>query len=346
MNYRGRHIKEDEFGADRPSPIPVVEGVPEDVAAPIQPAGTSVVVLNTRDSVREVSAIINQREDEIKEPLLRLWQRQGAAITAGDIRQHGLSQDALMDISGGYEGVIASDINPAWFATAAIGAANVERGIVARFGSTPGTQMPVSLPGPFADEWIRTRTLNLVVDVTDGQRIAAQSVIQRGLKEGLNERVIARRVQSIIGLTNREAKAVENLRAKLIKDKVDPRFIDRIVNKKAKQLHLLRARRIARTEHTWAHGMGQLDAVKSYQQAGWIPRNMIVAKKWRKVLAVECPFCDALDGQIIAIDSTFPGATPQVQSTLTPPAHPNCACAIDIVIFEATVFNPFIGVAA
>jgi hypothetical protein len=325
--------KDDEFGADRPSPIPVIDGV----APPEQPQefeGTPVV-LNSRNSVRELQAELAKRTDRVAKPLEKVWDSQAEMIGTGSIIRGGLSGETMEEIEESYQDYVDNELSATWLTLAAIGGANIERGIMRKWPQAPGTIVEPSLPGPAADEWIRTRAFNLVVEITDSQRIAAQNIVQRGLAEGLNEREVARRLQEVVGLTNREAQAVENFRSKLIADGVNPRIVERRVATKARRLHRVRARRIARTEMTWAYNMGQLDAVKSYQASGWIPKNVVVAKKWRKVLPVQECFCESLDGKIVDIDSTFPGLTPEVPFTLTPPAHPNCACVIDVVVFEA-----------
>lgn len=340
-------LKVDEnFGENRPSPIPIIEnpdtGDTEPAAIP-QPFSGTAVALNSRDTVKELSAVINARTAATATGLRKVWDSQRANITGADIVKTGLSTDALKEIEGSYQVYADETLDPLWLGVGAIGAANIVEGIERKWPQAPGTIIPPTVPGIDARDWTSVRKFNFVVDITEAQRVAAQTIVQRGLNQGLNERVVAQHLRPTIGLTNREAKAVDNLRRALQVQKVHPRIIERRVGVKARRLHLVRSRRIARTEMTWAYNMGQLDAVKAYQKAGWIPGNQIIAKKWRKVLPVPECFCDALDGQIIGIDATFPGATRQVQSTLTPPAHPNCACAIDIVIFEASVFNPFIG---
>jgi hypothetical protein len=339
-----RLIKQGEFGENRPSPIPIIENpeTGETEPAPIseQFSGTPVAI-NSRDTVRELSATINARTKKESAKLVKVWDEQRDRISGGDITRGGLSTDALDQIEADYQSYADESLSPLWLSVGAIGAANIVTGITGRWPQTPGTVPVPDLPGPSAQDWIRVRKLNLVVDITEAQRIAANNIIQRGLNQGLNERVVARHLKPVIGLTNREAKAVDNFRRALEAQtpKINARIIERRVATKARRLHTVRARRIARTEMTWAYNMGQLDAVKSYQAAGWIPANQIVAKKWRKVLPVPECFCDALDGQIVGIESTFPGMTPQVPNTLTPPAHPNCACAIDIVIFEGSALN-------
>jgi hypothetical protein len=324
--------KQGNFGENRPSPIPVIDGDPQQDNP--EPFVGTPVVLNSRNTRRELSDEIIRREDAATKPLVHLWNKQADTITAGDITRNGLTMETTEEIQESYQGYVDNELSPLWTTLAAVGGANIERGIVRKWPQTPGTVINPTLPGTSAQQWIQARSLDLVVDITESQAIAARSIVQRGLAEGLNERTVAARLKSVIGLTNREAMAVENLRSKLIEEGVNERLIERIVKRKANQLHTLRARRIARTEMTWGYNMGQLDAVKAYQEVGWIPRNVVIAKVWRKVLPVPECFCDSLDGQIVGLDSTYPGMTDKTPFTLTPPAHPNCACTIDIVVFE------------
>jgi hypothetical protein len=228
------------------------------------------VVLNSRNSVRELQAELAKRTDRVAKPLEKVWDSQAEMIETDSIIRGGLSGETMGEIEESYQDYVDNELSATWLTLAAIGGANIERGIMRKWPQTPGTIVEPSLPGPAADEWIRTRAFNLVVEITDSQRIAAQNIVQRGLAEGLNEREVARRLQEVVGLTNREAQAVENFRSKLIADGVNPRIVERRVATKARRLHRVRARRIARTEMTWAYNMGQLDAVKSYQASGWI----------------------------------------------------------------------------
>jgi len=333
--------KQGEFGENRPSQIPIGVNPNTGETEPLPgrdlqvPPDVRPHTLNERDAVRDLRLAISRNAPAIAGALGVVWLAQAQEITAGDIATAGLSGPALNRIRESYETFGAEKLTEQWQRTAAAGASNVEPGIVSRFGMMEGILPDVALPGIDADQWIRARRLDLVQRLTDEQMRASRKVIQAGLDQGLNSNVIARRLRPSIGLTSREAASVEKLRAGLIRSGVSESNAATAAGKKARRLLKVRAKRIAVTESTWAYNMGQLDAVKAYRDAGWFPPNVTIAKVWRKVLPVQECFCEALDGQILQIDSTFPGATPQVRNILTPPAHPNCACVIDIVVLQA-----------
>ncbi len=337
-------IKQGEFGEDLPSGIPRNEdGDPVEDSAPIIIPDDDLLVLNSRDTVQDLSDTIRPRVSRVAAPIAALWKRQESMVSSSDIRNHGLSQDALNKIEASYRGYVTTTLGTTWLAVAAIGSDNVvgvpggARGIVNVFPATGGVFSVPNLPGEAADTFIRARELDLVDRLTAAQRRASQTIIQTGLDTGLNERVVARQIRTTIGLDAQQLKAVRNLRASLAADGVAEANIEAAVARMTRAKRIIRAKRIARTEMTWSYNMGQLDAVRAYRDAGWIPRNVVIAKKWRKVLPVPECFCDNLNGQIVGLESTFPGMTPTIPNTLTPPAHPNCACVIDIVVQRSAV---------
>jgi hypothetical protein len=330
------------FGENLPSPIGLdPDGDPVEIAELIPP--DQQVVINSRDTVEDVSRTINANLDAVAAPLAAVWNKQESFISEGDIRTFGLSQDALNDINQSYSDWVEDDLSDQWLLAGAVGASNVvgieggTGGIVNLFPHMEGTVPVPTLPGESAADFIRARELDLVTRMTEAQKIASQELIQEGLSAGLNERVVARQIRPMVGLDAQQAKAIRNLRATLIADEINPDRIEKIIAKRIKRMRLVRSQRIARTEMTWGWNQGQLDAVRAYKEAGWFPSGTLILKKWRKVLPVPECFCDALDGQTVGMETTFPGMTEKVPNVLTPPAHPNCACAIDIVVSRVSI---------
>jgi SPP1 gp7 family putative phage head morphogenesis protein len=76
-----------------------------------------------------------------------------------------------------------------------------------------------------------------------------------------------------------------------------------------------RAELIASTEVTRAFAQGNLSA--------WRESGFTEGKEWNTSQdELVCPICGPLDGEVVALDATFPGGFDG------PPAHPRCRCSI------------------
>jgi SPP1 gp7 family putative phage head morphogenesis protein len=91
-------------------------------------------------------------------------------------------------------------------------------------------------------------------------------------------------------------------------------------------LNRRRATRIARTELAGAYNQGTLALMREAQANGAFTT---VYKQWYTAQDERtCDFCGPLHEQVVGIEETYPGLTKRVPNTLTPPAHPNCRCAL------------------
>lgn len=133
----------------------------------------------------------------------------------------------------------------------------------------------------------------LIREVSDETRLAVRSIVTDGLTTGEAGDVIAERIREHIGLTNRQAQAVERLRQQLIADGVPERQVASRVRRYAEGLLDLRAEMIARTETITASNAGH--------QAAWdqaVREGKMDANQWRKVWIVTPD--DRLDQRVCA----------------------------------------------
>jgi hypothetical protein len=277
-----------------------------------------------------------------------------------------------------YTALIEDIFTPAWIAAASIGFDNVAGGIQREFNAPfPGAAEIVG-PSQRAVELVETRGLTYAQALTNEQIKASRSIIIDGLDKGKNPLRLKKDLSQVIGLTDRDAVAVGNFRDRLERQALRARKdkpltaamqarLDRRADVKARRLLRARTERIARSEMSWAHNRGQLDAIQAYRDAGWIPNSATVLKQW--ITAgdeLTCAICAPLNGQVISEEAGFgadqPNATqirawgerhgfsnPQAviaqgrsflpriienpsRTVLTPPAHPNCRCSEAVLV--------------
>lgn len=193
----------------------------------------------------------------------------------------------------------------------------------AAFARQPAFRAGLSfdLLNPRAVDWVRAHSGDLVREVTDEARAAVRAIMQRSFEEGIPAQGAARLIRDVVGLTEREARAVANLRGRLLRDGVQqPRALAQ-VERYAARLLQARAERIARTETIAASTQGQVELWRQARDAGLIPMEAV--QEW--VVTPDdrlCPECAPLDGATAPVGGTFRGGGSG------PPLHPNCRCAV------------------
>jgi len=313
------------------------------------PSNVQPINLNTRDVELELNRIIANETPAIQKFLFNTWNAQKGAIKFQEIVnaiQTGNISYALLDQwKQDYSRVIENVIKPAWDAASGNARDVMAPQLIEAFGLTDIPE-EAFLPGVNALDWLEKRGAGLTANLTEIQRKALRSIIQEyGIKLGLHPTEVGRYLRPTIGLTEIEANAVAKFRQRLIDaeieryGKISParrKVLDRKVEGYAAKLLKKRAERIAQTELTWARNMGQIDAALQWKQMGWIPPDARIVKEWvtsgnERV----CPWCNSLHEQSVGLRDTFPalvGKNDEPKFTLTPPAHPNCHCSINVLV--------------
>lgn len=143
-------------------------------------------------------------------------------------------------------------------------------------------------------------------------------------KEGLPPRESARLIRSLIGLTERDARAVAKLRATLLERGALPAAVEKQTARYAERLLNARAETIARTETMTAAAQGQAELWSQAEAAG-----LLTGEELREWIVTDddrtCEICLPMDGQQVAKGENFvDGDGNEVEA---PPAHPNCRCS-------------------
>lgn len=171
------------------------------------------------------------------------------------------------------------------------------------------------------------KSATLVTAVTSETRQAIRQVIVAGQRDGLSPQQMATQIRSLVGLTARQASAVDKLRRQLGAEGKSQDAINAAADRYAARLLRQRARTIARTETIKAANRGQEAIWQQMTHDGLIPRGAL--KRW--IVTPDdrlCPVCAAVGGQEVPLNDAFQTGYGPVQS---PPAHPNCRCAMGLV---------------
>lgn len=181
---------------------------------------------------------------------------------------------------------------------------------------------------PRVTEWIRLHSAELVTEISEASRQAIRDLVARSYTEGIPAQTLARMIRQSIGLTTRQARAVANMRARMIADGKKAEMIEKATERYAARLLRRRAEMIARTELIKAETQGQLLLWQQQIEAGMLPGD--VRKEW--IVTPDdrlCPLCQDMDGATVPVDSDFVGGDDG------PPLHPNCRCALRLVFAKA-----------
>jgi SPP1 gp7 family putative phage head morphogenesis protein len=160
------------------------------------------------------------------------------------------------------------------------------------------------------------------------------------MQDRVPSRVLARQIKETgIGLTPRLAQAVRNFEERLVEQGLSEETIFTRTKDYYGRLLNYRAKMIADTESIMAVNQGQFELWDQAADEGFFDRTqsgrMWVVTPDDKV----CSICRPMDGKIIpfndmyeVIHYTETGRVTAMTQVLTPPAHPNCRCAMAFVI--------------
>ncbi len=197
---KGRHLGDSGIAAERP------------LRPDYRPA-RGVVLKARRGGLADVEALAATLEESLASAILAALKAQrdrldvdliGDALAAGDIGR----VLALLDLPQAL----------AAFATVP----TVVQGGVYAAGATAvgglrlsGVKFVFNQLNPRLLTWLQTYNLGLIRQITDQTKEGVRQFLLTGMTEGKNPKDVARQVKGIVGLTERQAKAVQNYRTQL-----------------------------------------------------------------------------------------------------------------------------------
>lgn len=198
-----------------------------------------------------------------------------------------------------------------------------------RFSPPEFASITPDLVTEFAAEFIDSRVADLVVEITGNTRLGIQQSVQDVLLDQLSPTEAAEQIADQVGLTRRQAKAVDNFRVKQTRriiptpDADTPQAraaIEREVAAYRQRSLFRRGDLIARQEMQNAIQTGERQLWEVAIQNGEVKRGE-VTRTWF-TSGDPCPICSPLHGMIvIGMEESFPEDGP--------PAHIGCNCYLE-----------------
>lgn len=285
------------------------------------------------DVLDRLNAFIGGAGPDVALWLTRLWDDQQRAVTYKELREaieRGFMTQAELDVwQSDYVNFVNSRLRPAWEDAVRAGAAS----LAAKhpdFFFDPGSQG--------IRHWMEAHGAEWVTRCTTQQREAIAAMVGLSASGSWTVDELARAIRPAIGLNRPQAGAAlryyRNMKDSLLKD--NPGMRESTAEKRARHAaavyaqrqHRARAYTIARTELAFAFNKGQDEAVKQAIREGYMGRT---EKVWSTAGGSACPVCAALEGTVIEVggEFDFPGRNLYDGYRETPPAHPNCCCAVE-----------------
>lgn len=208
-----------------------------------------------------------------------------------------------------------------------------------RFVGVPGVEFSEARVQGLAERWVTRNAGKRIVGINAETRKGVRRVLQIALQDEISPEAAANKIGRMVGLTRREATALQNYEAARIRHYIkDPRddtqYIREVIAQELEQKRDLmlrdRGRRIAETEMQEAIIGAEEQLYQELQEDDpeRFPPGM-VAKRWMTVLDDRvCPWCEPLHGTVLLYDELF-SYTGQGGPLRRPPAHPKCRCYLE-----------------
>ena len=286
------------------------------------------------DALRRLRSFLDAKEPEIVRLLARLWGDQQQAITYQELRTAILNgyidEQTAQDWMNDYSHFVNEKLRPQWEDAMRAANARLE-------AEHPGLFFNAHDPG--VQEWLSTRGGELITVIGWEQRQAINAMVGRAYAGEWTVDELARAIRPTIGLNRPQAAAnlnyYERTKATLLQN--NPSMREATAEKRAREAavkyaekqHRYRAFMIARTEMAFAYNRGMDEGIKQAIAKGYMGacvRVWVTAADERM-----CPVCGELEGVEIGMEGQydFSRVNSRLPSGPTPPAHPNCRCAVD-----------------
>jgi SPP1 gp7 family putative phage head morphogenesis protein len=191
--------------------------------------------------------------------------------------------------------------------------------------TTAGMSIRFDIVNPQSVTWIRNHAAELITQWGQSSQQAIRDLILRAFEDGIPPTSLARLIRDTgVGLTSRQALAVENMRRRLTEaGQLTVEQIQARVERYGRKLLRYRTEMIARTEVIRASREGQQALWRQAVERGLLDPSKAL-QEW--VVAEDerlCPICAELDGTTAPLEMPFPEP-----GGMGPPQHPDCRCTL------------------
>lgn len=332
----------DRLGANQTSPLPRPPGggggepVPGPTTVrPLPPGVYKPIPFNTRNVQSVMLAQLNAREPRVVRWLVSTVNAEAKAIKFEELRNAVRDGDLPREWATRWRAAYSQFVNerlaPQWERVFEQSIAMQARRYAAVLGiEGPGLTDILRR----VDVWAKGHAADLVVNLTSSQESALRAIIRRfAASEMTGAAELGRVIRPVVGLTPKQANAVFSFREALLEQGVATATVDKRTRSYAGRLLRVRAERIARTELAFAWNQAALESIRSGVVAGDIVGGVAKVYMTAKDEKV-CEFCEALQGQSVGLEETFPGVTERLPNVTMPPVHPNCRCTVGFELLD------------
>lgn len=324
----------DPYGTGTPSriPRPGGGGGGEPIPAPGGPGGVphylKPIPLNTRDIVQVMRGHLDATEPKLQRWLYSTWNASASAIKDQEIRNAirdgQMHPDWLARWQQDYTKYVNERLAPQWERTMITSSGH----IASQAATNAGVRLEFGAQAANVQNWIRYRGAEHIVNMTTSQFHAIRHILEHHLiRDPIPPAQLARLIRPTIGLTPRQARAVTNYRASLVRQELPIKRVEHLTGNYTGYLRRVRAKRIARTETAFAYNNGMLETMRQNLDSGQL-QGTVTKQYWTAVDERVCEFCGPLHLEIIGLEETFPGATKKLPNLFVPPVHPGCRCTV------------------
>lgn len=284
--------------------------------------------VNTRDLREELNKYLDRRTGKLARWLYSTWNAEREAVKYQEIRNAiktgQIPVEWFLQWQQDYARFIVEVLDPEWRR-----AMDTSAGLIRE--AVPGLEWNPA--GERIRQWIEQRSTELAVNLTEMQHRALRAILRRyaiDMPGAVTVDELSRLMRAVIGLTHKEALAVDNFRRSLLEQGLDAEQAEHQAQNYAGWLHRRRAMRIARTELAFAFNFGHFEAMRQAVDQNLFGSGTRVIKRFSTAEDERvCPYCGPLDGITIGLDETFPGATKRLPAVYVPPLHPHCRCSVE-----------------
>lgn len=231
-------------------------------------------------------------------------------------------------------GVLEADIAAALGDSFSDGLADGQQ-IGLRFSGAPDVDLNPDLVTERADRWIASEGARRIKGINDRETRTIRNSVRQALRDEVSPELAARRISREVGLTPRDAAALENFRRRRLRTLIptpeaDTQFARETVeaeveNRRARMISR-RGRVIAENEMQVAIQEGERQFWDEAIASGQIDESKLI-KRWFTIEDDRrCPICIPLHGQIRPFKDSFSSLG---FTGLGPPAHPRCRCFLE-----------------
>lgn len=281
------------------------------------------ILTDIRDA-QKFRRYVKIKEPLISVPALALWKDQGRIITPetaeAAIRAGSVPDSWAQEWDRSFRVFVRDNIAPAWIRSISHAGAVIAKAV----NDLAKKDFVFDDTMARVKAWIDSQGGKLIVDLSATQMKTIHALLQAQITLGVTSPyILAQRLKPLVGLTNREAKAVSKFIATLAEEGTPAALINARSADYARFLHKRRAARIAQTEISNGYWFGQMDSLRQSISDGWL--KGIPEKSWLAGGPNPCEICEENEAAgSIPIEEPFPSGDDR------PTAHPSCACALGI----------------